>query len=564
MANDAANSNAPQASRLRTVLCVDDNAINREILSEVLSDDYQVLTAANGAEALETLRSGIGISAVLLDLLMPVMDGRTFLKELAQDPALRDIPVLVVTGDESADAEADCLDLGASDFIPKPVDPKIAKKRVASAVRLREASAAISTLGTDPDTGLFTRRAFVRAAEDALQMYEASQLFLIVTSVVEFAALCTRFPVRSITDMLASIGEAVRADTTNVASGYLGEGRFAILRRGTDLSSVAKGAQSNDEKAQDRLAIEIDLKTAIVPFKACNGSILQALSYAADAVGRISNDTGTTIVCFDEAAEQAAQRRRVLHASARKSLEDGDFYVVYQPKHDVHTGKLVGCETLVRWTHPELGFVSPGEFIPLLEESGFVREVDTFVRKQACKDARAWKEAGLEPIAISVNFSRAELGDSAYIEGVLADPDSQEMADAGLLHAEVTETMWSKDPATVEHNIHLLKDAGYQIELDDFGSGYSSMSMVAKLPLDVIKLDMSLVRELDVQEPVIECAVLLAHKLNRITIAEGVEDAETLARLADLGVDVVQGYYYSRPLPFDEFTEYIRHAQRGA
>ena len=549
-------------NRMRTVLVVDDNEINREILGEVLEDDYQVLTAENGQAALDLLRSGsVGVSAILLDLLMPVMDGRTFLREAQSDPELRDIPVLVVTGDSTSEAEYECLDLGASDFIPKPVNPKIAKKRVASAIRLRESNSALSMVGVNSDTGLLSRQAFIVAAEQALARHPDKTRAVAVGLLADFAAMYANCGRERTDETLRIIGEFTASDPLNISSAYLGEGRVCLLRENGSASDLEERAVELCRRLEETTGLDVNLKFGVVEGVRAGDSIPAKLSDAIDAAKRIENDNRTLIGYHTEEIEKALTRRRAILAAASGSLAAGDFFVVYQPKHEARNGKVVGAEALVRWIHPTLGFVSPGEFIPLFEETGFVGEVDDFVRKTTVRDMIRWHKAGLDPIAVSVNFSRKELEDCDLVFSVVGSLSQVDGIPREMFHAEVTETMWSNDTDSVMKSLRLLKGAGCLLELDDFGSGYSSLSMVAALPLDVIKLDMSLVRAIDVQEPVIECAVDLSHKLGRVVVAEGVEDEETVKRLAELGVDVLQGYYFSKPLPYEEFTAYLAKAQ---
>ena len=552
------------ANRVRTVLVVDDVEMNRDMLTAVLEDEYQVISAENGQEALDVLRGGaLSVSAVLLDLMMPVMDGRTCLKEIKADPALRDIPVLVVTGDRDQDSELECLDLGASDFIPKPINALIAKKRVEAAVRLRESNAALSMVGTNSDTGLLTRNAFAIALEDTLKRHSSKTFTVAVFIVPDFSSVCANFGPDIVKNLLEVTGAYAAADPDNYSSAYLGEGRFALLRADGTVERLHERAALITSEALIARDYDFSFRCGVVEGVKKGDKAPIVLNSAIDVVRRIEHDSHVRIAYYDAEAEKALERRRTILAAAKPSLENGDFFVVYQPKHNAHTGALVGCEALVRWNHPTLGFVSPGEFIPLFEETGLVADVDAFVRRTLCKDMIAWHDAGLDPISASSNFSRKELESCSYIATVIEEVHADDALPADLLHAEVTETMWSNDADAVKQSLQLLKDAGHKIELDDFGSGYSSLSMVAALPLDVIKLDMSLVREIDTQEPVIECAVELSHKLGRTVVAEGVEDAETAARLDALGVDVLQGYYFSRPLPRAEFIEYIRAAQAG-
>lgn len=241
-----------------------------------------------------------------------------------------------------------------------------------------------------------------------------------------------------------------------------------------------------------------------------------------------------------------------------EALDTHQFKIYYQPKHDCRTGVLCGAEALVRWEHPEYGFMSPGEFIPLFEKNGFITNLDRYVFKQVCEDQKYLHELGFETIPVSINASRLDLLQPSYTD-VILNLLKNEQTDPSWFHLEVTENIFMKNEEILSPVLKQFKDFGIQIELDDFGSGYSSLGILNSLPLDIIKLDRGMIRNLEEHTHVVEASIRLAHVLGFKTTAEGVETAQQVNKLKAMGCDCIQGYYYSRPLPFAGYINYIKN-----
>lgn len=241
------------------------------------------------------------------------------------------------------------------------------------------------------------------------------------------------------------------------------------------------------------------------------------------------------------------------------SFDDDQFQVYYQPKHDAQTGKLVGAEALIRWIHPNLGFISPGDFIPVFEKKGYISELDVYVWGKTCENLRKWMDRGVPVVPISVNSSRIELSDDNNFFERRVELTKKWNVPADLMHIEVTETMFGSRMDDVVCTLNKCHDFGFGIELDDFGIGYSSLHTLGDLPLDIVKLDMSFVQQLDdpKKERVMTGCVNLIKNMNLKIVAEGVETERQYHRIKELDIDIVQGYYYSRPLPEKAFEEYL-------
>lgn len=262
-------------------------------------------------------------------------------------------------------------------------------------------------------------------------------------------------------------------------------------------------------------------------------------------------------------AEVAA--RLALEKELRRALRNEEFVVYYQPQQDIRTGQIVGVEALVRWQHPERGLVLPGEFIAVAEETELIVPLDQWVLRTACTQAKAWQEAGLPPLRMAVNFSARQFQYGNPIEtfaSVLADTG----LDPTCLELEITERVAMNDVELCMKTLGDLRELGVQIALDDFGTGHSSLGYLKRFPIDALKIDQSFIRDLttDSDSKAIAATIIaMAHNLNHIVIAEGVETEEQLAFLREHQCDEFQGYLLSKPMPAHELLEFFRRRERG-
>ena len=266
---------------------------------------------------------------------------------------------------------------------------------------------------------------------------------------------------------------------------------------------------------------------------------------------------------YDESMHKNAIIAEQLMEDFHTAIREKQFIVYYQPKFDIRPEipVLSGAEALVRWIHPELGFISPGVFIPVLEENGLIRELDEYVWKEAAAQIKVWKRTLGQTIPVSVNVSRIDLYD-AQLPDILSQTAEESGLEHGELRLEITESVYTEDSRQITETINTLRNRGFHIEMDDFGTGYSSLNMITTLPLDILKLDMQFIRTAfheHMDTRLLKATIWLAQSLGLPTIAEGVETSEQMFALRVLGCDYVQGYYFSKPLPADKFEEFVRN-----
>lgn len=258
---------------------------------------------------------------------------------------------------------------------------------------------------------------------------------------------------------------------------------------------------------------------------------------------------------------QVIQRRAAIERDLRTALQKDEFRLHYQPQVDLESGKLVGVEALLRWQHPERGDISPVEFIPVAESTGLILPIGDWVLQNACRQARAWQDMGLEPVRVAINLSAMQFRHKNLLETI-----TQALAESGLdprwLEVELTESLIMKDVRATVDTLQHLHELGVQISVDDFGTGYSSLSYLTRFPISKIKLDKSFVRDVDKKDgaAIARTVITLGHSLNMRVIAEGVENDEQLRFLREHACNEVQGYYFGRPMPPGAIERLLRGA----
>lgn len=271
-----------------------------------------------------------------------------------------------------------------------------------------------------------------------------------------------------------------------------------------------------------------------------------------------SDDSG--ISYFDETLIEQQKWFDTVNDNQEAAVKNEEFQVYYQPKYDPKTNKLAGAEALIRWNSPKYGFVSPGKFIPIFEKNGFITEIDHYMITHVARDQRRWLDQGFTCVPVSVNVSRAHFVEDDLAEQI-RDMVDKEGAPHDLVEIELTESAFFDDKNAMISTINKLKEYGFSVSMDDFGAGYSSLNSLKDMPLDVLKLDAEFFRgenEGGRAEIVVSEAIRLAKQLNMRTVAEGVEDRKQVEFLAEHDCDMIQGYYYAKPMPPEEYEERMR------
>lgn len=543
-----------------TVLVVEDNDMNREILCDLLEDDFNVLQAENGVVGLLTLEEhGGDIAMVLLDVYMPVCDGFTFLERKQESGRFDSVPVIVMTASDSVDDEIRCLKLGATDFITKPYNIEVMKNRMKSLIRLQESAAMLNRLELDDLTRLYSKEFFFHNASIVLQSHPDGRYDIVCCDVENFRTMNERYGREQCDNFLHDLAAWLPQILPGmIVGGRIGADVFAFLteHQEQDWTDILKNAHF--QLNPDQKPMQYSIKYGVAQDIDHEGSISSCCDRATLALRQIKGRFNTHVAVYDEEMRRMQLREHQLVEFAEPAIANREFQIYYQPKHSLESDTTGGAEALVRWIHPQLGFISPGMFIPLFEKNGFITKLDFYIWEEVCRELRKLLDEGIPAVPISINVSRMDFEALDLAEKIASLVDKYEL-DHSLLHIELTESIAGDNPELIATTLERLHENGFIIELDDFGSGYSSLTSLNTLTLDVLKLDMSIIRHAAATSDysILRYAVLLADGMRLKTVAEGVETADQVAALKVLGCDYIQGYYYSKPLPGPEFEKYI-------
>ena len=537
----------------RLILIAEDEFINREILGYILESDYEIIYACDGEEALNQIKENKNkLSLVLLDLIMPKINGIDILEHVKKDSILSNIPIIVVTSDSLSEEKS--LNLGAADFIPKPYPREtVIKARIKRTIELYEDRKIINYTERDPLTRLYNKEYFYQYASTIDTYYEITDALIL--DIRHFHIINDRFGVNYGDRVLRNVADKLR-EVINQLDGI-------VCRKEADTFMIYCPHQDNYSFILDKLK-EIDssiiYRIGIYEYVDKDVDVSIRFDRAKLASDKIRTSINKNIEFYNEKMREKELYEERLINDFEESLSNNEFKVFYQPKFNVKKDKpyLSSSEALVRWFHHDLGMVSPGDFIPLFEENGLIQKLDKFVWSEVGKQIRKWKEKYDFYVPVSVNVSRIDMYEPDFIDTLLKIINDNNLT-TNDIYLEITESAYTSDSKQMIEIVNKLRDLGFSIEMDDFGTGYSSLNMINELPIDVLKLDMVFVRNAHKNHDtkIVEFIIDIAKYLEVPVIAEGVETKEQVESLKNLGCDIIQGYYFSKPIPANEFEKFI-------
>lgn len=563
----------------RNILIVDDDVINQKILGKILEGLYQIAYASDGLEALDYMRSHAALlSAVLLDITMPKMDGLTVLHIMKADPRLHRIPVIVLSG--RANAEVQSLQEGARDFISKPYSiPEVIRARVANIIQMAEDSYSIRETERDWLTGLYTKEFFFHYCT-LFDLRHKQPKDAIVLDIDHFklanAMYGKDFCDRSLQILAVKIDDL--AEKYGGIAGRLDGDTFLLYLVHGVIDYETLASQINDclkdLKGNTRMHIRIGIYDSVdekMP--------IEVRFDKAHIAGEMVRDNFIKAYgLFDVSAYLRQQKQQLYIGGFEKALNNHEFSLHFQPQYDISTEppKLVSAEALIRWNNPAWGQIPPAHFIPLFEQNGLIHQLDLYVWNEAARQVREWKKRFDPDFKISVNVSKIDIYSHDLVNEI-QDLVRIQKIDPEDLALEITESAYTSCPELMINKVNQLRSLGFKIEMDNFGSGYSSLNILTTLPFDVLKIDMKYFKRAGKDALMIEMIRLIvefATYLNAPVIAEGVETREMLNYLKAVGCKlvqghpggcrIIQGYLFCKPLPAKEFEKlFLQHSRKG-
>ena len=551
------------AVETRRILLVEDELVNQEILKLYLGDTYELILAGSGREALEIIHGQFEtLSLILLDLNLPDINGLEVLRHMKADTRYARIPVIVMTSDSGAEVE--CLTFGAIDFIPKPYPrQEVVMARVLRTIELTEDRDLLRWTERDQLTGLYNKDFFIRYAEQIDTHHREYPTDAIVININHFHTINDRYGRAFGDEVLRQIAKKTR-QVVDVTGGIVcrsGADSFLIYcPHCTGYDSILE-AVSSDLNGEGKSENRIRLRMGVYANVDKSLGIEHRFDRAKMAADSVKGNVTKVIGLYDSSMREAELLSEQLIEDFPTAIREHQFLVFYQPKFDVRASEpvLSSAEALVRWKHPQLGMVSPGAFIPLFEENGLIRTLDHYVWAAVAAQIRDWRDRFHVTLPVSVNVSRVDLFDPDLVVRLLDLVRQNGLEPADLL-LEITESAYTTDAEQIVKAVKRLREVGFRIEMDDFGSGYSSLNMLSTMPIDALKLDMQFIRNAFQERKdtrLLEVMLQLAAAFELTTIAEGVETEEQMHTLKTMGCHIVQGYYFSRPVPPEAFEAFL-------
>jgi diguanylate cyclase (GGDEF)-like protein len=566
----------PPAFASAKIMLTDDEPTTLEILEVLLENEgYEnIITTTDSRQALALVNEHRP-DALLLDLMMPHVGGLEILQAIRSDDSIRHTPVITLTSSTDAGTKLRALELGATDFLAKPVDPS------ELALRLRNTLAAKAyqdrLLYYDAVTELPNRLHFLDRLKRMLQRAKSTSVecALIHIDLDRFkqinAAVGHSFADRLLREVAHRIDEVLRPTDMLGIPGMADEANPLSRVGGDEFSLLLPGAGATDRAARVAMRIQNALSAPFqiegkdlfvtcsmgISLYPADGTNAEALLGHAEVALREAKQGGRKDFRFyDRSLNLESAERFGLEHDLHRALERKQLYLLYQPKLDIASGQITGVEALMRWQHPELGLIGPDRFIPIAEETNLIEPLGEWALRTGCQQAMAWQQNDL---SIAVNVSLQQ-----FLGGRLVETVRQALHDSGLdprhLVLELTETVLMDDAIETAEMLDSIKAMGVQVSIDDFGTGYSSLSYLKRFPIDELKIDRSFITGVPDREDdaaIATAIIRMGHALGLSVIAEGVETVGQLEFLAARGCDKYQGYLFRPPVPASEITELL-------
>lgn len=548
-----------------TILIVDDEVIIKKSLEEVLKDEYSILQAENGEVALNMLAiHAEKIVAIVLDMVMPVMDGLTFLEHFRNYQEYNNIPVIVATSNDDEGVEQKCLEYGVWDFVMKPYNPFLLQFRIKNVID----KSRMLMSERDPVTGLYTKLKFYQKVRHMLAEVVGEKFAFVRIDIDRFKMINNFYGIQEGDKVLMSIAKElikISAVFDYFVYARLENDVFAccLPYKEENIEILANDLQLNLKKENKDYNIKVSCGVYVI--NDYNMDVSEMYDRAYLAAKNCKGKFVQSIAYYDESMIEDMRQEQFVINAVNKAIEEEQFVVYLQPKINLITGKPYGAEALVRWMHPTRGMIAPAEFIPVYERNGIIGRLDQYMWRKVCALLRKWIDEGKEPDPISVNVSRVNIYNPHLVE-ILNKIIIEYRIPPQLLNLEITESAFMEDQSLVMRTVKRLHDLGFKIMMDDFGSGYSSLNVLKDMDVDYLKIDMKFLQEEKAfngkGEKVLTSVVRMAKWLQLPSIVEGVETEEQVDFLKCIGCEYAQGFYYAKPMSVVDYEMYIAREQK--
>ena len=561
----------------KAILIADDSLYYRQSMRKYLQEDYIIYDTATAEATLRTLQEHDDISLVFIDLALPAEGGLSVMRHMQQDSTLRAIPIISMTSSLESSVTIEALQQGAVDVMVKPLNLAVMKCKTDSILNrsadtktlesIRQVRKELKLADTDEKSGLYTRNAFVRYTRQYLQEHPSEKLILMRWDIDNFKVYNDINGVKAGDEYLRKVGLYYLNHSENskdlVLYGRYNAEHFVSLRKAELFNP--KLVLSDIYTLLHDISPDFDFSVRIGLYAIDNPAVdVSLMCDRADmALQSLKQNYQLTYAWYDESMRKDLVNEHELINATKPALDNHEFIIYYQPIVNCSARTVVKAEALVRWMSPAKGLISPGVFIPVLEKSGLIYELDKYVWDNVCRTIRGWKDKGLNVPSISVNISRIDFYHHDIYDSISGLIEKYDL-EPSYLNLEVTESAYMDDPSQLSEVIQKLRSSGFRIEMDDFGSGYSSLNTLKNMPVDSVKLDMNFINDNTGTKAenhkggkILSSVVRMVHDIGLPIVAEGVETEFEAEYLKSIGCYLMQGYYFSKPLPETELLAFI-------
>lgn len=548
-----------------TILLVDDEEVIKQRLKDVITDEYEVLDASNGQEALEILSENPGrIAVVVLDLIMPVMDGFQFMEAFGKHQEYDNIPVIVATSNDDWHSEQKCLEAGVWDFVMKPYNPVLLRFRIKNAID----KSRMIIAERDAVTGLYTKYKFYRTVHSLLAEETEEKFAFVRFDIDRFKMINNFYGVKEGDRVLRGVADELRKVSTafdQFIYGRLENDIFAICMpyKEQNIELLINALQIKMKKINKDYNIKVSCGVYVV--NDADMDVSEMYDKASLAARSCKGKFDRSISYYNEDMINDMRQEQFIINEVNRAIEEEQFEVYLQPKINLVTDRSYGAEALVRWNHPERGMISPGEFVPVYERNGIIGRLDQYMWRHVCQLLRKWLDEGKNPNPISVNVSRVNIYNPHLVK-ILKNLITEYQIPTELLNLELTESAFMEDQDLIMKTMSRLHKLGFKIMMDDFGSGYSSLNVLKDMEIDYLKVDMKFLQDEQFNgkgEKVLTSVIRMAKWLHLPSIVEGVETLEQVDFLKCIGCEYAQGYYYAKPMPVADYEDFVAREQEA-
>jgi diguanylate cyclase (GGDEF)-like protein len=471
----------------------------------------------------------------------------------------------MITALENEESIVKAFAAGATDFVPKPIHFAVLKQRVSRLIQANKVEQHVKKLAYhDSLTGLPNRANLMQQLRLMVNraQIENKKIAILFLDLDRFKLINDTLGHDAGDLLLKAVSERIgRCVRNQDFIARLGGDEFTVVLEGVAGKEVVSkiAAKICDALSQpfvflqQKMFVTTSIGVSMFPD---DGQDISSLMKHADSAMFRAKEQRNDYCFYVQGMEDEIARRMELERELRHAIGAKELVLFYQPQIDMKTGEVIGAEALIRWQHPKHGLVPPDTFIPLAEESGLINQVSDWVLEEACQQLQTWNDTGYH-LRLAVNMSSKDIQVEGFTEKLRLMIDQYNIAPK-TLELEITESTLMENPEELEADLNAMRTMGLTLAIDDFGSGFSSLNYLKRLPVDVLKIDRMFIRDLEKDEndmAIVTGVVALATSLGLHTVAEGVETAKQYQLLQNLGCDTCQGYYFSKPLPVEDFEE---------